>query len=217
MRVVCRVKAAAVAARAIALVGLTAPPAYAFDTTPPEVDLERGLIFKVGSTLSDSTDYPTIPAVVTWTASDNVGIAGQTGYFRTESDEYRPSPLPSTRRWTIPKVHATVPTRSDTEVVLTAFDERGNQSTIVTPFNTRLIGQGAMMPSAGWSVDSCDCWSGGEVYKSTQAGASLRASFYGHSVAVIGNRATDRGSMQVYINGKLQKTVDTAGPPRTES
>jgi hypothetical protein len=36
-------------------------------------------------------------------------------------------------------------------------------------------------------------------------------------VAVIGNRATDRGSMQVYINGKLQKTVDTAGPPRTES
>ena len=39
----------------------------------------------------------------------------------------------------------------------------------------------------------------------------MRASFYGHSVAVIGNRATDRGSMQVYINGKLQKTVDTAG------
>lgn len=104
MRVFSRLQVAS-AACAVAVVGLIAPSASAaIDTTPPAVNLNGGLFFKVGSVLSSSTNTATIPANVTWGASDDVGITQQYGYFETNGSGYSPSLGTSARQYTVPAV-----------------------------------------------------------------------------------------------------------------
>jgi hypothetical protein len=211
MNLIARARVAA-AACAVALVGLTAPPAFAVDTTPPQVNLNGGLFFKVGSVLSDSTTSPTIPANVTWGTFDDVGVTRQTGYFYANGASYSPSLSPSARQWALPNVRLGASGSSPyVEADIYAYDGAGNYGYDYDYYYSNLIQQGAMTASAGWSTAACNCWSAGSVLKSARAGASLQYQFTGNSVAVVSDKAAGRGNMQVYIDGRLQATVSTAG------
>jgi hypothetical protein len=209
MKIVSRLQVAA-AACAIAVVGLTAPPAYAIDTTPPQVNLNGGLFFKVGSVLSDSTLTPSIPVNVTWGAFDDVGITSQSARYYTSPDYnyLYPNVSAAARQYTVSTM-ALEDGYLYTNVY--ASDAAGNQGYDSDSYYTNLVQQGEMTASAGWSTAACNCWSGGSVLKSTRAGASLQYQFTGNSVAVISDKATGRGNMQVYIDGRLLSTVSTAG------
>jgi hypothetical protein len=43
--------------------------------------------------------------------------------------------------------------------------------------------------------------------KSTTVGATANYTFYGQMVSVVSDKATSRGSVSLYIDGKFQKTV----------
>jgi hypothetical protein len=49
------------------------------------------------------------------------------------------------------------------------------------------------------------------VVKNSKAGATATFSFYGSSIAYIGDRAPDRGSARIYIDGVLRATVNMQG------
>jgi len=199
-------------AAGLAAVGVCASPAQAsLDITPPSVNMQPGLLFKVGTVLSDSSLHPTIPATVTWTATDDVGITAQSGDFHDGVQEYTPNLSASSRRFTMPAVHLQAGSSQYAYGAVTASDAAGNQGTAGHEFDSSLYEEGATTASAGWSTATCDCWSAGAAYRSTKAGASLQYQFVGAAVAVIGDKAARRGKLQVYMDGKLQTTVDTAG------
>jgi alpha-amylase len=93
---------------------------------------------------------------------------------------------------------------------LEAFDAAGNWSNDSESYSTQLVQQSGMNLGAGWTTSACDCWSGGSVVKSTRVGASAQYQFTGSSVAVVGDYAPNRGTVHVYIDGRLQKSVNTA-------
>jgi len=46
--------------------------------------------------------------------------------------------------------------------------------------------------------------------KSTKVGASASYGFYGRMVSLVSDKATSRGSVSLYIDGRFQKTVSLA-------
>jgi hypothetical protein len=75
--------------------------------------------------------------------------------------------------------------------------------------------------AGSWAVSRCACWSGGTARRTSQAGA--RASFtfdyaVGHPVALVMEKAPDRGHARIYVDGTLRATVDTfAATPQHRS
>ncbi len=200
-------------ASCVVAVGLgTAPAQAVVDVTPPNVNVHPGLLFKVDTRLSDNSLHPTIPATVTWTAYDDVGVAAQSGYFSPPGETV---PLkPSTRRHRFGAVPLQAGGAGEVDAYLYASDAAGNEGSGGHSFYVALNEEGAMTATAGWSTATCDCWSAGAVYRSTKAGASLQYQFSGAAMAVIGDEAPGRGDLQVYVDGRLQATVHTAGTTR---
>jgi hypothetical protein len=61
-----------------------------------------------------------------------------------------------------------------------------------------------------WGTSTCTCWSGGKDRKTTAAGA--RANFVFDSagpVAVVMEKAANRGKAKVLVDGVLRATIDT--------
>jgi hypothetical protein len=83
----------------------------------------------------------------------------------------------------------------------------GNQSSGYASVSPSMEQQGAANYGAGWSSGACTCWSGGSVMKSSTVGATADYHFYGQMVSLVSDKATSRGSVSLYIDGKFQKTV----------
>jgi hypothetical protein len=203
---------AAAAIGALALITVVTPSASAaVDVTPPQVNMNSGLLMRTGSVLSDSTNNATMPATVTWTAFDDTGITSQSGQFSTygrTSQSYYPSFGPGVRKYAVPAV----PVSSGAlDAYLYANDAAGNQGSDSGYFSTQLVQQGAFSLSAGWSSGTCNCWSAGSAVHSSRVGASAQYQFRGDAIAVIGNRAANRGSVNVYVDGRVQSTVYLSG------
>ncbi len=73
--------------------------------------------------------------------------------------------------------------------------------------------------SGVWGTSTCTCWSGGTDRKTSAAGARANFTFAtGGPVAVIMEKAANRGKAKVLIDGVLRATVDTyASTPQHRS
>jgi N-acetylmuramoyl-L-alanine amidase-like protein len=60
-----------------------------------------------------------------------------------------------------------------------------------------------------WHTGSSSSYSGGSVRYASAAGASVRYTFTGRSIAVLSTLATSRGQVKVYLDGAYVTTVDT--------
>ena len=189
------------------LVGVAAP-AYAIDESPPQVNFNQATKPVLGAQLSDSTSRPSLSATVAWTAYDPSGI----GYQQAEVYNY------STR--TTSYVSLTSSQRSfnfpfrvgsSYYVRLYVQDRAGNWSYYYTYPYFDLYQEGAASLSAGWSTGLSTYWSGGAVVKNSKVGATATFAFSGSSIAYIGDRAADRGSARIYIDGVLRATVNMQG------
>jgi hypothetical protein len=192
---------------AASLVGV-ATPAYAIDESPPQINFTTAVKPVLGTLLSDSTSRPSLSATVAWSAYDPSGVTYQ--YAQVYNYD--------TRSWTY--VSLTGSQRSfdyrfrvgtSYRVALWTQDALGNGAWSYTYPYFSLAQEGAASYSAGWSTGSCACWSGGAVVKNSKAGATATYSFYGSSIAYIGDRASDRGSARIYIDGVLRATVNMQG------
>lgn len=189
------------------LVGVAAP-AYAVDESPPQINFNQATKPVLGTQLSNSTSRPSVSATVAWTAYDPSGISIQQAEvhnYDTGSTTYL-SLTPSQRSFNF-----SFRVGSSYEVELFAQDRAGNWDYYFAYPYFRLYQEGAASLSAGWSTGLSNYWSGGAVVKNSKAGATATFTFYGTSIAYIGDRATDRGSARIYIDGVLRATVNMQG------
>ena len=229
------VRQVAVAVSATAAVALTgvAPAHAAADTTPPSLKLQPWGHYKVGTTVftdydtSDPSnpylDYWSASYVLTWKAADPSGICGQTiteqSYDTLGGDEDPvlgsdtvTSPLrPAARSY----AYGTdwmdwmrVPDR----YVVRATDCAGNTATsgiANTSFGITEDSSSAISYSSGWSVSRFPGFSGGTTHRTTTRGASASITVSGGPVALVMEKASDRGSADVYVDGVRRATVNT--------
>jgi hypothetical protein len=76
----------------------------------------------------------------------------------------------------------------------------------VTPRLTQQNGTGVTYGGT-WSTLSSSNASGGSARYATKAGAWVQFSFTGRAVAVVGPKGPSRGSVKVYVDGALIRTV----------
>lgn len=61
--------------------------------------------------------------------------------------------------------------------------------------------------SGSWATSKCSCFSGGSDQYATTAGASATFTFTGTKIGIVSERASNRGSFAVYLDGVYKTTV----------
>lgn len=203
-RTIARLSAAALAVGALT-VGITGNASAApADSDPPIISFQPGMTFFAGSALSASDQTATIPARVSWTQYDPDGICGRYAYlYRANNSTISPNISPSATSYT-----GAFSAAGGNELDIYSSDCAGNDGVDYTTPQATLTQSGSFNLSAGWSTSSCACWSGGGIVKSSKVGATASYQFYGYSAALVGVIGTGRGSAKIYLDGKLQTTVN---------
>jgi hypothetical protein len=204
------------------------------DTTPPTLNLPASATFVPGTTIGDSTppnsDYNywtfNIPMRVTWTATDASGICGydvaqvpigaaphpevsnslQTAY-QADADDYNGDQGGGSLEvysWRV-TAHdcAGRVVAKQTRARPTVYQEDGRA------YERQTIGIGY---AGSWAASTCSCWSGDGDRNSRIAGAkaTITATYTaGQSVALVMEKAPNRGAAQVLVDGVQKATVDT--------
>lgn len=198
----------AVSAVCAAMVGLAVavvPADGVVDTTPPNVNINGGLFYRVGSVLSDSGADPSLPANITWAASDDVGISqlnATADVYNTRGayqGEYYAQGAALRQMSNIP-----VYPGGYTYPIVDVYDAAGNGTQGYGSFRGGLIQSNTATLSAGWSSAACNCWSFGSTMKSSTVNAAMSFTVNGNSIAVIGDNAAGRGTFKVLVNGVQQ-------------
>lgn len=211
-----------------------APASAAGDTTAPTLNLPSSAAFVSGTAIGDSTapgsdyDYWTfaIPMQVSWTATDSSGVCGydigvidaagqrhtmvrntKATSYRADTDDYNGDQGGGSMEiysWTV-----------------TARDCAGNTTTKVVKARPTVHqedglayeGQSlALTYSGAWTRSTCACWSGDADRNSRTGGGKATISrtwTSGQSVALIMERAANRGAARVLVDGVQKATVDT--------
>ncbi|HVQ88200.1 MAG TPA: hypothetical protein VMT88_08460 [Actinomycetes bacterium] len=212
------------------------------DTTGPTLALARYANFVARSTIGpmapeggSPTETRDIQMMVSWSASDPSNICGS----RTRS-EYNGG----TGAWSSWGILTGVvyPTTDYDDQVgggSTKFlgidvqvrDCLENRTTKFSRFqpevfqeNGESYGYGTLASaySGTWNTSTCQCWSGGTTRKTTARGATAKFTFDfsggKHPVALVMERAPDRGKAQILVDGVFQETIDTyAASPKHRS
>ncbi len=106
--------------------------------------------------------------------------------------------------------------------IITAFDKAGNQTTVteqywlgVTRWDNTFQGQpanGIWTYSSGWARSTCTCADGQSQTFSTTSGAwasYAETSTSGEHLGLMIAKGPTRGKFQVFLDGKLSKTIDS--------
>lgn len=181
------------------------------DTAPPIVNVDQTMRFTTGDVLSDSGTSPTMQRRVTWKRYDASGICGQSGavYKRVgNSWSYLVGVGASQTEVSFP-----AQVGGYYQLALSVTDCKGNAGTYNRSFyDGSLRQESAYALSPGWTTASCTCWSAGSAVKSTKRGATATMTTSARAMAVVADKAPDRGIADVYVNGVRKATIDMRGP-----
>jgi len=220
---------------------VTAPPASAAtpDTTPPQLSLVKFPAFRPGGQIGPSSSaFPLtdkIPIHIAWSGSDASGICGYdvkgldgvgrvtplvTGTMRTRYDsttsDFGWSDFAVNSAFVVWRVvaHDCAGNTTRREVWVTPTVEQedgqrvGNRDATITYTGT-------------WGKSMCACWSRGAVQRTSQQGATASISYSlasyeaGAPVALVMEKAPDRGKFTLRIDGISRGTIDTSAPSAT--
>lgn len=162
----------------------------------------------VGTVLSNSSSQPSFAIKDGWTVYDPNGVcSARTDFYdggTTTIWSFRgnSSTNKATHKY---QWNATVDGYQELDTYATNC--LGDNSSGYTTIDPSMDQQGAATYGAGWSTAACSCWSGGSAMKSTKVGSSASYGFYGRMVSLVSDKATSRGSVSLYIDGRFQKTV----------
>lgn len=199
----------------------------ATDTRPPTLVLDPFPRYRLGSQVDTSywpdETYWLARYRVQWKASDPSGICSQTvawaGYDR--GDENDPVLGEWTGYYSVSAKARTFDFQTDTydtdrgpDVFLVrSTDCAGNTATssvAVTKFGIREDDAPGITYRGTWSVSNFQGFSGGTTHYSTKAGDSFTTTFTGDGpVALVMEKAANRGSADVYVDGVYRKTINT--------
>jgi hypothetical protein len=193
---------------AVILMFAMAGPAHAIDEAPPQVNF-KGVAFIDGGQLSDSTSSPSIPARLVWRSYDPSGICSASARLYDYATGGFTYPSVTLGR---DSVRVTLTPGHYYQFQLYQQDCAGNGSYYYDyPELGSIFQETAASLSAGWTTSSCLCWSGGNVLWNTRTGAKASFTFNGQSIAWVTNRASNRGTANIYIDGTFVKSVDLQG------
>ena len=177
------------------------------DAVPPVVATVPKAAVRSAVRLSGSA----IPLTVTWTGTDEGwGIA------RYELERSTDAGL----TWTVvstslttPSTTLTAPSSGTVMFHARAIDAAGNTGDWVAgpALSPRLVQNGSTSVTYGgtWTGATSTSYSGGSVKYAKAAGASVKYTFTGRSVAFVTTRTPARGKVKIYVDGVYIKTVDT--------
>jgi hypothetical protein len=201
-----------VAAALLAATPSSAGASPSTDTSPPTVLLHRGVVFGVGTVLSESIPNAALPVKLTWTLSDDHGVTRQAAHWESldhgtvvaSGDE---DSLTARRVVGVPyRAYGILHARVD------AYDAAGNEGYDVAAYYGELVQSDDFTRSAGWTSVACRlCHSQRATLRTTTRGASMQYRFTGHSIALIGDFAANGGSFEVYIDDVRQGTYSQRG------
>jgi hypothetical protein len=199
--------AVGIGAAALQVVGAGA--AQAIDQSPPQINF-KPMQYINGSMLSDSTSSPALPVKLRWSQYDPSGVCTVSAeLYNYTTKTYR---YPKIHRATNLFVRVTIDDSNSYRLRVYAADCLGNSTNEYDyPYLGSLYQETAGSYSPGWTNSNCLCWSLNTVFWNTTAGAQVSFEFYGRSIAWITDRAENRGSAQIYVDGKFQKTVNLQG------
>jgi hypothetical protein len=220
-------------------------PAAAAETTPPRLSLLPFASFPVGGQISGSGPpphteenwgYTRVPFFIKWTGRDASGICGYDVYdvwfggepelvasgtqwmrrFNGSNDDYDGSyggGSNSSYGWD-------VVARDCAGNTTTRFAQARPSVTQEDGYNvTAFPGSPSPISYSGtWQRASCTCWSGGSVQWTKQQGARARltADYRAKgAVALVMEKAPNRGKFTLVIDGVARATIDTYAPVAT--
>lgn len=216
-----------------------APARAQADTTPPRLHLPENASFVRGSTIGPMAPDPAgrprdtddIAVRVAWTATDPAGVCGSSTrarYAGFAPDRWSP--------WSSATSVTALATDYDSQLGGGSFkvvgldvrvrdcagnvaeDFVGVRPAVFQEDGTSFGFRGVSAATSGaWTTTRCACWSDGEALWTETPGAQVRfttRSAGARPVAVVMERAPDRGRARVLVDGVLQATVDTAGDPK---
>lgn len=221
------------------LVPVGQPVSAAVDVTPPVLHLPAYAAFVVGSQITDTADgedrfdayYPgtTMERRVSWSATDESGICGYDVLAVLAGDD--PQALVTN---TMETTYLGTATDYDDQVgggsfktvawQVVAHDCAGNTTALETkvrPVVTQEDGwtygyTGVTLAYTGvWRTGTCVCWSADHTSKTRARGAAVeitRTFAEGEPVALVMERAPDRGKVRIFVDGQLRRTLDTSSP-----
>ncbi|MFD1946734.1 hypothetical protein [Nocardioides aestuarii] len=208
----------------------------AADTTPPVLDLpERGAFVRLttisATTFDAEANWPLSSSLqmrAQWSATDASGICGYS-YREVLDDQTRPWTAWSSTK----SVTRTVSDYDDQEgggsdkfwgYDVRARDCAGNIATDFVRLAPVVYQQDGLAyryeplvvsKTGSWAITNCACWSAGTALRTSSSGArinfSMPADLAGsaYPVALVMERAPDRGQARVLVDGVRVATVDT--------
>ena len=215
----------------IALIGATAatPASASVDTTPPTISTDPHPHYVVDSQLGTSYDGSDLmdwqaSYSLDWKASDASGICAQTlteqSYDMMGGEEdpllgwqTGTYTLSNTERSHKYFVDAFDQNRVPYRFVLRVTDCAGNVATspiITSYFDIKEDSATGITYQGTWAASSCSCFSGGTTHytKAVNSSASVRVQG-SHPIALVMEKAPNRGAAAVYVDGVLKATINT--------
>jgi hypothetical protein len=217
------------AASGLVLAAVTVRASAATDTTAPTLSTDPHGHYQVGSQLFTAYITPTEPAwdaayVLRWKAADPSRICSQT-VTEQSYDTLGGDPDPvlgtdtltfqlsgSTRSWRYGRDWSNE-SRVLSRFVIRATDCAGNTATsriVTNHFGIKEDTAPGITYQGTWKASNCSCFSGGTTHNTSTAGASLSIQVRGgHPLGLVMEKAPNRGSAAVYLDGVLKATVNT--------
>jgi hypothetical protein len=195
--------------------GTIAAARVVIDRTSPNVTTPR-VALKAGAQLGGTSSTVPLPMTLTWTGSDSgAGIASydvkrsiDDGAYTTIATKVTGTSL----GWTMTPGHSYT-------FKVRARDKAGNVGPWVGPstwYTSLVQQQNAAVTYAGtWAGQTGGGYSAGSVKFASEAAASASYRFRGRSIGWVTTLRPDGGLAQVYVDGVLVATVDTASSDTT--
>ncbi|MGW1277030.1 N-acetylmuramoyl-L-alanine amidase [Streptomyces tsukubensis] len=162
------------------------------ETTPPVFSTKPTVALRPGT-----VDATAVPVTLGWKATD----------ARALRDVRLTQPLAKVYGPTVTAAsHTSKP--AATTWSLTAYDQAGNAATAAVAATPVILQEAHAVKTGAWSTKSSSSYLGGKSYSSATKNASLTWTFTGRSAAWVVSRAATSGQANVYVDGKLVKTVD---------
>ncbi|WP_435850189.1 N-acetylmuramoyl-L-alanine amidase [Streptomyces uncialis] len=147
---------------------------------------------------SGTVNTAAVPVTLSWKAADTAAL----------KEVRLTAPTAKTYGPTTTSASHTAKSGSATTWAMTAHDQAGNTASASVSGTPVILQETSAKKTGTWSTKSSSSYLGGKSSSSTAKNASLTWTFTGRSAALVVSRAATSGQVDVFVDGRLAKTVD---------
>ncbi|MFD8940300.1 N-acetylmuramoyl-L-alanine amidase [Streptomyces sp. NPDC059578] len=163
------------------------------DATAPSFSTKPALTLRAGT-----VNTAGVPLTLSWKATDKAAL----------KEVRLTAPTAKTYGPTTTSAPHTAKSGSATKWSMTAYDRAGNTAAASVSGTPVILQESSAKKTGAWSSKSSSSYLGGKSLASSAKNASLTWTFTGRSAALVVSRAATSGQLDVYVDGRLAKTVD---------